>query len=269
MIKITPKTRLHSQNTAVYNQLYITLFSVYCKDFSAPSWECKFELTGFVFKTCAMDDSAPRPPTRILTATTLPSPSLPKLHLVQIYFSRSSAGSLFWYVAGLNESAEEKKSQEFRLCKSSSNLLGEPFFSFFFFCSCLSLSWPEVFSTLPYWSLPCSLKLRVMSSEWGVPKISTSGTSGSCLIWGIPHSSRTLQKAKYPLEWPLQNTKCPLKWALQNAKCPLEWAFCFLKCTTICGGQIPLDNVPSSYPEKILLVIEEEDGRRWVLYNGW
>jgi hypothetical protein len=27
--------------------------------------------------------------------------------------------------------------------------------------------------------------------------------------------------------------------------------------------------VPSSYPEKILLVIEEEDGRRWVLYNGW
>jgi len=130
-----------------------------------------------------------------------------------------------------------------------------------------------------------------MSSEWGAPKISTPSTSGSHLIWGTPHSLRTLQKAKYPLEWALQNAKCPLEWALQkqnahsngrykskmptrvritkakcplecalqNAKCPLEWAFCFLKCTAICGGQIPLDNVPSSYPEKIMLVIEEED----------
>jgi hypothetical protein len=68
-----------------------------------------------------------------------------------------------------------------------------------------------------------------------------------------------LQKAKCPLKWALQNTKCPLKWALQNVKCPLKWAFCFLKCTTVCGGQIPLDNVPSSYSENFLLVIEEED----------
>jgi hypothetical protein len=120
------------------------------------------------------------------------------------------------------------------------------------------------------------LKLRVMSPEWGVPKISAPSTSGSHLIWGTPHSLRTLQRAKYalewalqkakcPLKWALQNTKCPLKWALQNVKCPLKWAFCFLKCTTVCGGQIPLDNVPSSYSENFLLVIEEEDWRRWEL----
>lgn len=191
-----------------------------------------------------MDDSAPHPPTTILTATTLPAPSLPKLHLVRFTSADQVQDPCSDMLQVLMKVLKKKNLKEFRLCKSS---LGETFFFLFFsFFFPLSLSWPEVFSTLPYWSLPCSLKLRVMSSEWGVPKISTSGTSGSCLIWGTPHSLRTLQKAKYPLQWPLQNTKCPLKWALQNAKCPLEWAFCFLKCTTICGGQIPLDNVPSS-----------------------
>ncbi len=106
-----PQTRLHPQNTAVHNQLYIILLSLYCKDFSPPSWECKFELPGFVIKTCAMDDSAP--PTRIVIATTLPSPSLPKLHLVRFTSADQVQDPCSDMFAGVNESAEEKTSQEF------------------------------------------------------------------------------------------------------------------------------------------------------------
>jgi hypothetical protein len=37
-----------------------------------------------------------------------------------------------------------------------------------------------------------------------------------------------------------------------KVKCPLEGTFCFPKCPTICGGQIPLDNVLSRYTERSL-----------------
>jgi hypothetical protein len=114
-----PQTRLHPQNTAVHNQLYITLFSVYCKDFSPPSRECKLELTGFVFKTCAMDDSAPCPPTRILTATTLPSPSLPKLHLVRFTSADQVQDPCSDMLQVLMKVLKKKNLKEFRLCKSS------------------------------------------------------------------------------------------------------------------------------------------------------
>lgn len=130
-----PQTRLHPQNTAVHNQLYITLFRVQCKDFSPPSWECKFELPGFVIKTCAMDDSAP--PTRIVIATTLPSPSLPKLHLVRFTSADQVQDPCSDMLQVLMKVLKKKNLKEFRLCKSS---LGETFFFLFFSFFFLSLS---------------------------------------------------------------------------------------------------------------------------------
>jgi hypothetical protein len=34
-----------------------------------------------------------------------------------------------------------------------------------------------------------------------------------------------------------------------------EWAFCFLKCPTLCQGQIALDKVPSKYTRNVLVML--------------